>query len=662
MIPPGVAVIAGAWLLVSPEVHPWAGYAVSACAALLLCVVLWQRPWALKLPGRLPAWGIGLYFGAAALSVPFSTAPWISLRHLLLHMGLLFLFLLVLALEKRGLLYIAVSMTAAGSLSAAFALRQRLGGFQATLESGMAGPFAKGVLQEGRVFGLTFSPDMLAAIMAALIPVGLSLMNKGARADTGKRRGIIEAALPAIAVALFIAALALTRSLGGWLAAGAGVIAWLCFARLGLERRGRQALVAGAATVLVAGAAAIIFMRGGHLFKLEDRDNPALRRMDNFRTGLELFAEFPLTGAGAGNYGAAALHHRSVHGNEAQHAHNAFIEALAETGPVGLLGLALIYASFFRRASRLFKPREDDADYLNNISPGFAAAGTAVLLHSLIDYDWYVMEVAVLFWVSWAALLKYREQPRRKTGSKALRGAALASLAVTSLGMAHQAGRAVLAQKADRAARVGRWGAAREYASRALKWDRTSDRMHGLYARAIMMRPESGLDAAKARESLMKAVSLNPRYPYYFRDLGYLFMREDPEDAGRYFEMAVQVYPNSLDLNVALGRWLREMKRFQEAGEVLSHAIRCSAHNSEALFEMALLKLTQGMEEEAEAYFQEAIGKMPYREAHAVAYARFLAERGKDERAASVLREWISRHPKSESAIKELELLRPRAN
>lgn len=659
-----VALLAGTRVLVSGTIYPWTGYAGNAALALILALAVILRKRDDIIDDRIAIAGMALYFIAAAVSVPCSVAPWNSMRWFVFSLGDLLLLLAVFRLARGRLRFLATFLLAAGAISAAWAMRQRLGGFAATLESGMADEFARDILSRGRVFGLTFSPDMLAGMMAGLLPLGLAMTLAGVGDFRAGRNAKISAVfLPVLCTVMFVAAILLSRSVGGLAAGGGGVIVWIILAGGGWGRKRSAAIIALVGIAIAAGLAMVIVSRGGHLLDLDNKNNPAFRRLDNFMTGLMVIREFPVTGAGGGQYGLAMLKNRSVAANEAKHTHNAAIEILAETGPAGLAGFLLIAFSFLRALWKLGREKSGRSPppAPQPLRAAFAASGAAVLLHSMIDFDWQVMEVAALFWISLAVVLPGREHPERANGSGVarMRRAAIAALLITALAELYHAGGAWLEQRAAAKARAGDWARAREYAQRALEWDRTRDQSLDLVARsALAVSPGDPEARALAERSVRAAIALNPRYPFYYRDLGVLIAPRNREEAGWFLARAVKLYPNGMSVNLSLGRWLREQKEFERAKRVLDHARGCHVGNADVIYELALLSMDQGRTADAEEYLKQAAGHPFPRLSHVLAYSRYLEGNGRAGEALWFLQGWAKAHeptPAVNAEIRRLE-------
>lgn len=126
---------------------------------------------------------------------------------------------------------------------------------------------------------------------------------------------------------------------------------------------------------------------------------------------LHLIAAYPLFGSGLGTYETAFLKYQtSVVDRVFTFAHNDYLELAAELGAAGLLILAAalpICARAFRAAEH---GRDRNTCYLGM---GCAGAITAIALHSLTDFNWYIPANAMLLaWIlGISAGLPMRSEP-----------------------------------------------------------------------------------------------------------------------------------------------------------------------------------------------------------------------------------------------------------
>jgi len=136
-----------------------------------------------------------------------------------------------------------------------------------------------------RATGLLVDPNVLGVTLAAALPFSLVVIGGGAR---GRALGMI-------AVLLIGVALVLTISRASWIAASAGLLAWLGLMRPGLAAAATAIL---GAAVLTAPIEPFDRIRQGLLAA----DRSAALRVDEFREALRVIGRFPLLGVG---YGAA---------------------------------------------------------------------------------------------------------------------------------------------------------------------------------------------------------------------------------------------------------------------------------------------------------------------------------------------------------------------
>ena len=215
--------------------------------------------------------------------------------------------------------------------------------------------FFKGRL-EG-VGGADFSnANLLAAHMVTLLPiVGIRYLRGGWK---GKVLCFIAAGLAANTVVL-------TRSRGGFLAIGAGIVAALILAPKGGRKRVWPLVILGALGSLTLTDAA--YMERMETLDAEGResDGSVRSRLEIWGGGLRMAASNPL-GVGPGNFHARIGDYLPEH--EGRDAHNSYVRCMGE---LGWIGLALFVGMILNAFATLSRIRRE-------------AAGR----HGLEDYDW----------------------------------------------------------------------------------------------------------------------------------------------------------------------------------------------------------------------------------------------------------------------------------
>ena len=281
--------------------------------------------------------------------------------------------------------------------------------------------------------------------------------------------------------------------------------------RLRLSQRGGGVLASAfAATAAVIAAAAFLAAGGptgegtpqGRLFSVS-----LSGRGDYWHVAWEMVRDEPLLGTGAGSFERRWLQERPASFSlPARDAHNLYLEALAELGPIGL---ALVLVTLALPLTALPQAR--------GLPHGPAAAGAfvAYLLSAAVDWDWEIPAVTVCALFCGGALLASRRPPApvRLTGRRRIVAVPVVApiLAVALVG--HVGNRATAASLT--AIERGEPGPALAHARRAIDWAPWSHEPWQLRGEAELF---VGHDAA-ARRSLTRAIELDPEQWSVWLDL-----------------------------------------------------------------------------------------------------------------------------------------------
>ncbi|MEK7469163.1 MAG: O-antigen ligase family protein [Planctomycetota bacterium] len=237
---------------------------------------------------------------------------------------------------------------------------------------------------------------------AGLMAMGVALAAGAAwgrwtsrRRDAGKI-ALLESGLSwALAAALFAAAIVLSRSRGGALAAVAGVVA-LAFV---WQRRTRGAAVAGGAALALAAGVTIWAANAEPLIErfesMEGSDLTQDTRVVCWKATLSAAARQPVLGFGLGSYPRAfrPFQPPSLPG-QFRHAHSEYVNALFEGGAAWALLLVAGLAFWGVRAVRGL-PTLDGAE--RAAASAAVAAVLAAAVHALVDFDLRITGVGLLF-------------------------------------------------------------------------------------------------------------------------------------------------------------------------------------------------------------------------------------------------------------------------
>lgn len=127
-----------------------------------------------------------------------------------------------------------------------------------------------------------------------------------------------------------------------------------------------------------------------NLFKIESYSG----RPELIIAAYDIFKDYPLFGSGLGTYGKIAPKHPL--GPKHLHAHNTYIEILAESGIVGFLTFLFVFSLFFKK---LFKAVKGSLMSQQAVFIGLWGLFTAVLIFELFSSSILVgMQFAPLFW------------------------------------------------------------------------------------------------------------------------------------------------------------------------------------------------------------------------------------------------------------------------
>jgi len=254
-----------------------------------------------------------------------------------------------------------------------------------------------------RAYGAFRQPNPYAGYLGYLAPVAASLAVTGLwRWLAGRRRGDLAAGLICGGAALLLAAgIGMSWSRGGWLALAAALIAVIA---LRSQRAALLTLVAGAMLIGVIGLTGSDWLPGPIAGRLRDLGSylswpdPArteitnenfavLERLAHWQAGLDMFSDHPWLGVGIGNYSTAYAGYALPHWYEPLgHAHNIFINFLAETGVAGAAAFALVWLGAWRLSWQTARrAARRGALFATGLPIGVLGALTYLTVHGLFD-------------------------------------------------------------------------------------------------------------------------------------------------------------------------------------------------------------------------------------------------------------------------------------
>ena len=338
-----------------------------------------------------------IFIVVLGLTACFSNDPALSLNAftISLSLGMLFWIAFWVSRNHHSLRVVLGWLSGLAVLLAAYGLFQTLGGLEDTCTRYFGARAPAGEmelalaqrLQSGRAFSLFAYPNLLAGFLAAWLPLTASL------AWLAQRRWLRW--LLAAGAAVMLAGLAATQSIGGWIAAAAGLAVWFWLQnRRPGGLRPRQAVwIWAAGLVLMAGGAAwLIHVRGWALLSIE-----GAQRLSHWKSALAMFRAHPVTGVGLGLFGSIFPDYQLTSGYYVRFAHNYFLNLLAETGLLGGAALAWLFWKIFQHVRAGFRRCSEGPR--RSLLAGLAAAVIAAGLHALVDVDLHFIKNAAFFWL-----------------------------------------------------------------------------------------------------------------------------------------------------------------------------------------------------------------------------------------------------------------------
>ena len=276
-----------------------------------------------------------------------------------------------------GIKWILGALGLATLVTVVVALEQHFGGLQETREFALQNP---GVVTEGardrmmsdRVFGTLVYPNSLAGYL--VLAMGPVLAWIWGRKWERNAKWIVVA----LAGGLMVWCLMLTGSRGGLVALGAAVLAAaVCLS-------GRMLRVGLVVVVMVGG---VFFMTQG-VMKRGTASGSA--RMDYWRGATQIARDHVWLGTGPGTFGSIYTKYKTGTNEDAQMAHNNFLQMWSDSGVPGFVVFALMWVVALRDGFRLVRERSGDV-----AAVAILAGLTGWVAHGLVDFDLYVPGIAL---------------------------------------------------------------------------------------------------------------------------------------------------------------------------------------------------------------------------------------------------------------------------
>lgn len=260
-----------------------------------------------------------------------------------------------------------------------------------------------------RAFGTFGEPNPFAGYLEMTLPMLLALVAHWATlgGETGRlswsRIGFVTLTWLAGSMTLV-----LTQSRGGiaGIAVGTVVVLWLTGRRARRVGTVGAVIVAGVILLSPAGGRVISRFAGESLSagaeaQVTVGNFASLERAAHWRAAIAMARSEPLLGVGAGNFNARFREMTEVWRFRIPrgHAHNAYLQALAQAGVLGLLAYLALLGVVVRTVWRRLRHHESGID--RAIIAGAAGVTGAVAVHNLVEYL-HVLSLGLQLAVIWA--------------------------------------------------------------------------------------------------------------------------------------------------------------------------------------------------------------------------------------------------------------------
>lgn len=237
-----------------------------------------------------------------------------------------------------------------------------------------------------RVYSIVGSPNVLGSFFVLLLPI---VASQALTSSSRPARYFYLACLAPMALSLIF-----TYSRGAWMAMAGALVVY------GLLYNWRALLALALAVYTLPRVVPGIASRIGYLFSPAYLMSSARAgRVARWNKAMQVWQNFPLTGAGFGRYGGAVAA-RHIPGSE--YVDNFYLKTLAETGIIGLSALVLLILAGLRCGLNSYRRVTDPA--LRGLAAGIIAGLCGVLLHNVVENIFEVPMMACYFWLLLGAL------------------------------------------------------------------------------------------------------------------------------------------------------------------------------------------------------------------------------------------------------------------
>ena len=480
--------------------------------------------------------------------------------------------------KKKQVLIITACLVIATTIVSLYGIYQYFWGLNETrnwvLQQGIQ--FHPGVLSRlgiNQAFSTFVIRNALAGYLLLILPLCISLffISKS-----------FYRLLLSIAAASIVFCLYLTYSKGGW---GIFLLLVLISILILVYKKFRHKK-----TFYIVSISAIVCLVifSATFLKIINRTNMIHDTLGSFKVRLNywkacpgMVRDFPF-GSGIGTFGSIYPKYKSPQAREVQLAHNSFLQIWTETGTLGALSFLLIWVMFLMGWKKTFRIR-----YAKAIGIGMYMGCGAFLIHSLVDFDFYVPGISMNVWLFIGMIealkMKGKEEAQRHKGTETQRCRDTKIIFIVFLVLVVLVMSVILVRPSiaeihkDRAIaylRIKNLKLAEEELETAIRFDKINGQYY--FMLGDILRRNGRFEEAIAL--YRKAIARNKYMPHYHFALGKLLLMRGKgnnvmiEEGIKEFEKTVELYPTKPFYLKNLAYTYRLMGRSEEAGNLLLKA------------------------------------------------------------------------------------------
>ncbi|MDO9465521.1 MAG: O-antigen ligase family protein [bacterium] len=416
------------------------------------------------------------------------------------------------------------------------------------------------------IFSTFVYPNALAGYLLLILPLCISLFF----ISKSFYRLLLSVAAASVALCLY-----LTYSKGGW---GIFLILGLVSILILMYKKFRHKkgfyIVSISAIVGLIIFSAIFLKIVDRTYMIHDTLGSFKVRLNYWKACPGMVRDFPF-GSGIATFGNIYPKYKVPQAREVQLAHNSFLQLWTEIGTLGVLSFLLVWIMFFRDWQKTFR-----IAYVKILSVGIYMGCIAFLIHSLVDFDFYVPGISMNVWlfIGMIEAQKHRGTKIIKINSFFAKVVSSMFLVLVVWVMSVILVRPSIAEihkdKAIDYLRSNNLGPAEEELETAIRFDKTNGQYYSLLGE--ILRQKARFEEAIAL--YRKAIAHNKYMPHYHFALGKLLIVRGKgnsvmiEEGIKEFETTVELYPTKPFYLKNLAYIYRLMGRNEEAGNLLLKA------------------------------------------------------------------------------------------